>query len=243
MPERIWAYACCRVTACAVSCPSCGGTGEFAGWGLTVPEAMERYRRAYGLEPLGPHLELAERELASLRSVCDRCNGAGVIGDVYAFRECPACEGGGGAWAAPEERIRDAYNRVVWRFPGARTGTPPHAGTAVFPDVRRAPPPAPRDRPPRGYSIHGLKLEHVRAAFLEAERRLGTGWRVKWRGHCRRATLRPSYTRAVRLVVRSGAIVTPAGCGSPRRLYPLPIIEEAARILRVTPWILIGKEY
>jgi hypothetical protein len=136
MPERIRAYDCCGVTASSTSCPSCGGPGEFAGWGLTVPEAKERYRRVYGLEPLGPHVELAERAFAGLRSVCHRCDGAGVIGDVYAWRECPVCEGGGGAWAAPELRIRAAYLSVLRRFPGATTGTPPHTVLAVLPAVR-----------------------------------------------------------------------------------------------------------
>jgi hypothetical protein len=240
MPERIWAYECCAVRAGATSCPTCGRPGEFAGWGLTVPEAMERYRRAFGFEPIGPHLQLVEQHLASLRSRCVWCGGVGVVGDVYEWRQCPHCEGGGAVWNAPEERIRASYQRIASAHPGAVSGSPPYV---LVPD---RPPERSRDqrrRPPKGFSIHGLRLADVRAAFVEAERRLGTGWRVKWRGHCRRATLRASYARAVHTVARSWAVVTPRGCGSSRCVYPLPIIHEAARILGVTPWVLIGTEH
>jgi hypothetical protein len=67
MPERIWTYECCAVTAGATACPTCGRPGEFAGWGLTASEAMERHWRAFGFEPVGPHLQLVERHLLSLR--------------------------------------------------------------------------------------------------------------------------------------------------------------------------------
>jgi hypothetical protein len=240
MPERIWAYECCDVRAGAVSCPTCGRSGEFAGWGLTVPEAMERYRRAFGFEPIGPHLQLAEREFVSLRSRCHPCGGVGVVGDVCEWRQCPHCEGGGGVWNASETRIRAAYQCIARVHPGMVSGPPPYV---LIPDPPHERLRDQRRRPPKGFSIHGLRLADVRAAFVEAERRLGTAWRLKGRGRCRRVTLGPSYARAILPVSRSRGLVSLRTTWGSVGVYPLPIVEEAARTLGVTPWILIGKEY
>jgi hypothetical protein len=301
MPERVWSFECCGVRAGAGSCPTCGGPGEFAGWGLTVPEAMERYRRAFGLEPIGPHLDLAKELFEGLRSECDRCGGTGVEGDVYEWRHCVRCEGGGGVWTASEEVIRAAWRRVLQSYPAAAVayaespwaGIPSNsaptpwtpegqqafaaymrkvhewkAGYAPDPEARKAgrrgssrPRVELEDaskrrrlaalrrrrraarRRPKGYSIHGLRHTDVQEAFVEAERRLGAHWPLKGRGHCRRATLGPSYARAVARVARSGEVMNPEFSRGYVQLYPLPIIEEAALILGVTPWILVGQEY
>jgi hypothetical protein len=89
---------------------------------------------------------------------------------------------------------------------------------------------------PKGYSIHGLRHTDVQEAFVEAEQRLGAHWLLKGRGHCRRATLGPSYARAFVRVARSGEVMNPEFSRGYVQLYPLAIIEEAARILGVTPW-------
>jgi hypothetical protein len=305
MPERIWAYECCGVTAGAISCPTCGGPGEFSGWGLTVPEALERYRRAYGLEPMGPHLELAKEVFEGLRRECDRCGGTGLEGDVYEWRHCTRCEGGGGVWTASEDAIRAAWRRVLHFHPAAAVayqespwagvpwdptataatapwtpeareafaayqrevhrgrdgGSLDHGGRSASvvgswracmglgnnPKLRRLEALRRRRRAarrrPKGYSIHGLRHTDVQQAFVEAERRLGVHWPLKGRGHCRRATLAPSYARTVARVARSGEVMNPEFSRGWLQLYPLPIIEEAARILGVTPWILVGQEY
>jgi hypothetical protein len=301
MPERVWSYSCCATTATSLHCPTCGGPGEFAGWGLTVPEAMERYRRAYGLEPIGSHLDLAKECFEGLRSDCGRCGGTGLEGDVYEWRYCLRCEGGGGVWTASEDAIRAAWRRVLQSYPAAAVdygespwaGVPPDAPAPAWtPEAQEAfaayqrkvhqrqdghapdegapvtyrpvsfPPPvklkedsklrrlealrrrrrAARRRP-KGYSIHGLRHTDVQQAFVEAERRLGVHWPLKGRGHCRRATLAPSYARTVARVARSGEVMNPEFSRGWLQLYPLPIIEEAARILGVTPWILVGQEY
>ncbi len=302
MPERVWSYSCCEVTACAGSCPTCGGPGEFAGWGPTVKEAIERFRRAYGLEPIGPHLDLAKELFDGLRTECDRCGGTGLEGDVYEWRHCLRCEGGGGIWTASEDAIRTAWRRVVQTYPSAAVAfaespwagvpsDPPtpspwtpeareafaaynrkvrewQAGYALDHEERTAngpsasPPTAEPEsdskvrrltalrrrrraarRRPKGYSIHGLRHTNVQQAFVKAEQRLGAHWPLKGRGHCRRATLAPSYARTVARVSRSDTVMNPEFSRGYVRLYPLPVIEEAARILGVTPWILIGQEY
>jgi hypothetical protein len=119
MPERIWSFTCCNTRSTGTCCPSCGSTGDFAGWGLTVEEALEKFQRTYGLTPVGPHVRWATWNLSAMRAQCDRCHGAGVEGDVYDWRECPACEGGGGVWSGPEEAIREAYLNLLEEFPDA----------------------------------------------------------------------------------------------------------------------------
>jgi hypothetical protein len=95
----------------------------------------------------------------------------------------------------------------------------------------------------RGSAFTGCGSRDVRAAFVEAERRLGTEWRLKGRGRCRRVTLGPSYARAILPVSRSRGLVSTRTTWGSVGMYPLPIVEEAARILGVTPWVLVGKEY
>jgi tetratricopeptide (TPR) repeat protein len=118
MPERIWGHACCKTTSGNPSCPACGAPGEFAGWGWTVAEAMERFQLSYGLAASGPHLRNARLLLDGMRSACGSCHGAGLVGDIYDWRACAACEGTGGIWSAPEETIREVYEGIVEGFPG-----------------------------------------------------------------------------------------------------------------------------
>jgi DnaJ-class molecular chaperone len=119
MPERIWSHTCCDTTANQPHCPSCGTPGDFAGWGPTVPEAMERYQRAHGLTPVGPHRQVAPLVFRRMRAPCDRCHGSGFQGDVFGWHECRVCEGGGAVWSAAESEILAAYRRVLDLFPEA----------------------------------------------------------------------------------------------------------------------------
>jgi tetratricopeptide (TPR) repeat protein len=85
---------------------------------VTVAEALERFQLSYGLAPTGPHLRNARLLLDGMRSACASCHGAGLVGDVYDWRGCVACEGTGGIWSAPEETIREAYQTLIAGFPG-----------------------------------------------------------------------------------------------------------------------------
>jgi hypothetical protein len=78
-----------------------------------VLEAVERYRRVYGLERVGPHLKVAEREFAGLRSRFRQRDVDGVIGDVHGWRECPACERVV-AWRGPRRRTRLERDVAEW---------------------------------------------------------------------------------------------------------------------------------
>jgi tetratricopeptide (TPR) repeat protein len=119
MPERVWAHDCCDSTGASQACPACGRPGEFLGWGLTVPEAMARFRLSYGLDPLRPDIRTAKARLDGMRRACERCHGAGLVGDVHEWRACPQCEGTGGTWSASEDAIREVYLDIVREWPGA----------------------------------------------------------------------------------------------------------------------------
>jgi hypothetical protein len=119
MPERVWAHDCCDSTGADQACTTYGRPGDFAGWGLTVPEAVARFRLSYGLEPLGPDIRNAKSRLDGMRRACERCHGAGVVGDVHEWRDCAACEGTGGIWSASEDAIREVYLDIVQECPDA----------------------------------------------------------------------------------------------------------------------------
>jgi hypothetical protein len=119
MPERVWAHDCCDATGARQACPACGRPGEFLGWGLTVAEAVDRFQLSYGLEPLGPHARAAKARLDGMRRGCERCHGAGLVGDVHQWRACPLCEGTGGTWSASEDAIREVYLDIVREWPDA----------------------------------------------------------------------------------------------------------------------------
>ena len=96
----------------------------------------------------------------------------------------------------------------------------------------------------RGYSAHGLKFADVQRAFAEAEQLLGTEWRLKGRGHCRRVSLDARYSaHAAKGAERSWALVSVGGSFSPRRLLPLAIVKRAAKILGVPARVLIGRAF
>jgi hypothetical protein len=83
----------------------------------------------------------------------------------------------------------------------------------------------------------------VVTAFQKAERELGARWQLMGRGHCRRVTLRSWYSRAVRTVTSCWKLFRPHQAGGWLILWPLAVVQRAARMLRVRSEVLIGREY
>lgn len=238
MPYRLWRHICQgnEVLISSPDCAVCGVHGPFAGWRLSVREAANLYRYVYELEPSGPHRALADRMLTPLRTPCTRCRGEAVLTiDLNTWCACPTCEGTGGIWNRSIDEV-EAVRRQVLAFANA---SPPPRPPAIPRRSRRA------ARVRRtGYSSHGLRFADVERAFAEAERLLGAEWQLKGRGHCRRATLDPRYSRyALKGAARSLGRVVIGSAPRPRQLLPLAIIEKAAEILGVAPAILVCREY
>lgn len=263
MPDPLYHHPCCTPEAepdeVRTHCPICGAPPRVARWGFRKAELLSRYQEAFGLAYAGPHRPLADRLLAPLRERCGRCDGIGCLDTGSAVERCTVCDGAGGRWSAPEEVIASHYRAIVRRFPDAaragviselalvpaRASRPPgdRLGTGERSPRRKRARRKPRPRKPKEFSPDGLRYVDVQCAFLEAEQRLGIGWHLKGRGHCRRATLKATYARAVNRVARSGEYLMPRFTTSRRTLYPVAIIEEAARILDVDPGAIMGREY
>ncbi|HYT84586.1 MAG TPA: hypothetical protein VEK86_14085 [Gemmatimonadales bacterium] len=247
-------------------CHACGSRGTFEGWRLGIWEAMRLYYHGFGLNPIGPHRPLADQVFAPMRSPCVRCGGRAVLSrDGGAWSRCPACEGTGGVWNRPFHEVDAAWRRVVAQWPDAgvpwvdlraparrsarRRGARNAAQDAISSDGVPRAAGMESSRPSafyrrRGYSAHGLKFADVQRAFAEAEQLLGTEWRRKGRGHCRRVSLDARYsTHAAKGAERSWAWVSVGGSLSPRRLLPLAIVRQAAKILGVPARVLVAREF
>jgi hypothetical protein len=98
-------------------------------------------------------------------------------------------------------------------------------------------------RPRRPVPRPLLKREAVVKAFRKAERLLGHDWPVKGRGHCRRATIRNPYDRDVRPVTRSWKYFSPHDALGRRHVFPMAVIEVAAKILGVALERIMLREY
>lgn len=276
MPNPIWRHVCkdFEVLSPSRECSWCGARGAFDGWHLSRWEAAGVHHYVFGLDPFGPHRDVADELLGPLRDPCVRCGGRAVLTiDEETWSLCPTCEGTGGVWNRPFEEVDLAWREVVRHWPQAaqpRAGTtdPKHeqrtvqeslfeedthdaaarpstdvavrsVGKAVTKAARRSP----RSRR-KGHSAHGVRFDDVVRAFAEAERRLGQGWRLKGPGHCRRVSLDARYSRyAVKGAARSWEWVTPQRSGAVRRLMPLALVLEAAKILGVAADILISREF
>jgi hypothetical protein len=249
MPYRRWIHSCCtdhpNIT-CGPTCSRCNELGRFHGWALTPDERAELYREVLGLEAFGPHQLALHDLIGRARSTCEPCRGNGVTGDEYGWTPCRACEGGGGAWVAAEETIRDGYRRLLKEYPSAAIpGARLPFGMLPATRVRRqrvAAGVVPARSAP-ALDRERAALTDVQLAFVGAERKLGTRWTLKGRERCARVTLKASVSREVSRVSTTWQVVTPQGTGSGRRLFPLAIVLEAARILGVDASELIGKEY
>lgn len=138
---------------------------------------------------------------------------------------------------------QQALNRAVLR---GYDPTRPHVlpGMPVLDEPPPAlAPPASRGRPKRGYSAHGLRMADVAAAFVQAERELGTDWRLSGRGHCERVVLDARYSRVVSPAIRSWVYISPQGAASRRILFPLKLVKRAAEILGTNLDVIMGREY
>jgi hypothetical protein len=238
MPYRMWGHFCQgrEVLIPSPDCSVCGAHGAFYAWRLSVREAASRYRYVYELEPSGPHRPLADRLLAPMRTSCVRCSGHAVLTiDVGAWTACPTCEGTGGIWNRPPQEVEAVRRRILTAVVPAKPVRPPEPNK----------PSRSRRRSRRtGYSSHGLSFADVERAFAEAEQVLGTDWKLKGRGHCRRATLDPRYScHARKGAGRSSAEVFIVGGPRRKRVMSLAIIERAAEILGVAPTLLVCREY
>ncbi len=219
MPYRLWRHVCegREVSTGSPDCHVCGAHGVFAGWRLSMYEAMRLYRYVYELEPVGPHRRRADRLLTPMRTRCIRCRGEGLLTiDVTAWSTCPSCEGTGGIWNRSTEEIAAVRRKVLA--------------------------PQPPRRP--GYSSHGLRFTDVEGAFAAAEQLLGTSWHLKGRGHCRRASLNAHYSsHALKGAARSWTRVRPHQALTWKRLMPVALIEKAAELLGVPARLLMAREY
>lgn len=269
MPHVMWRHTCGGSEVCesVPECHSCGARGVFDGWHLSMWEHVRVYHYVYGLKPFGPHRPHADRLLAPMRDLCVRCGGRTVLTlDEETWSDCPTCEGTGGVWNRPFAEVDARWREVVARWPGAvlpwvdararRRALLSEGGPRTAQEPVREPTPQPvggggsrsarRSAIPRrkGYSSHGLRLADVQGAFAEAEQLLGADWRLKGRGHCRRVSLDARYSAyALKGAARSWGWVTPRYSGSVRRLMPLAIVKQAAKILGVSDRLLISREF
>jgi len=255
----MWWHLCgdTEVLEGARRCSLCGAEGTFDGWRLSLWEAARVYHYVYGLNPFGPHRPHADLVLGSMRETCLRCGGRAVLTvDPETWCDCPRCEGTGGVWNRPFAEVDAVWRDVVARWPGAalpwvdaRTRRaapaadepPPEAqpqaarGTAVLPVGA---PIAPSR--PRGVSPDGIKYDAVRRVFAQAQRTLGTTWRLSGRGHCERVILKAHYSRHARLgAPDSVAYFSPTG--TRRYVFPAALVRRAASILKIDAQVLVSR--
>ena len=88
-----------------------------------------------------------------------------------------------------------------------------------------------------------LKPRDVAAAFVKAERKLGTRWPLQGRGHCRRASLLSQYSRVVRQEISSWELFHPHEATRRVIVFPFDLIVRAANLLHVKPRDIISSEY
>src|SRR5713226_7659948 len=116
MPNRLWRHVCSGhdVVEGSPRCRTCGVRGVFDGWYLSMWEAARLYHYVYGLNPMGPHRQLADRLFAGMRDRCVRCGGRKVLTlDEETWHDCPACEGTGGIWNRSPDEVDAVWRQVV----------------------------------------------------------------------------------------------------------------------------------
>jgi hypothetical protein len=126
-PRPFWHHACCDGPGSCTStksCGKCGAEGTYAGRYHIMIDGMARYRKRYGVVPIGPHRKLADALLDALRETCEHCDGLGYVGGEDSCRVCDFCEGAGSVWAASNDDIRAAYAKLLAEFPNATGGVP-----------------------------------------------------------------------------------------------------------------------
>jgi hypothetical protein len=203
---------------------------------------------------------MADELLTPLRTSCARCGHAGILNadDGARWWICAVCEGTGGIWTVSEGELADVRARILEAFPDAAApavrffGTPVALALPSNSIVELVEPPSPRPAArerrrkyrPKLRSRDGLLFADVERAFAEAERLVGSGLKLRGRGHCRRVSLTPHYANyAVRGAPNSVIRVRVPQSWDPRRLMARVIVEKAAEILGVTPGLFIRREY
>jgi hypothetical protein len=123
MPYRMWdhSHCCDRSQTNTPECSDGETRGRDTGWYLSMYESMACYQYVYGLKPLGPHRQLADQLLTPLRVNCLRCGYTGLVScnEGQRYRACPACEGTGGTWGAPEDAVQAIRDSILEAFPDA----------------------------------------------------------------------------------------------------------------------------
>jgi hypothetical protein len=281
MPQPIWKHMCRgrEVHASAAHCRTCGRRGRFTGWRLTFAESLARYQYVHGLVPTGSHRALADRLFVHGRTICERCDGHGVLGEHgCSWRACPWCEGTGGFWTLDMDTVSAIRRTVIERYPesaapiagirfltaspvldletGAMANAPSGSSAADRPPYRTLLGPSRssegaatasatrRSRRRRTRPADWVTGQRVERALVQARRELGTEWRLKGLGHCRRVTMKPWYGRSAAVAAPDcWQWVTPARSWSARRLFPLALVERAAEILGVPVERLVSREF
>ena len=120
MPHPTWKHRCCAVARerKAITgrrdCFNCGELGEFAGWGLSMVEAMGRFQRVTGMKAMGP----GRLKIDVTIRTCGTCGGSGYAGTQYRKEKCNDCDGEG-QWldcdAETKEWIRKRSEEEVRR--------------------------------------------------------------------------------------------------------------------------------
>lgn len=259
MPIKMWRHDGGSLSSrdCDQSQDGCRERNVCVGWHFGMHENMARYQYSYGLKPIGPHRRMADLVLTPLRRPCVRCEGRGIL-DLdggASWSACPACEGTGGIWSVSEAEFAAVRGSILNAHPDAAAPPVRFFGVALalgvdrnimvdfgVPPRRRAPAPKRRER--TSQSRDGLLLTDVEHAFAKAQRRVGSGLKLKGRGHCRRVSLTRRYANcAVKGAGASIVWVRVPGSWNPRRLIPRVIVEKAAEILGVSSSLFIRREY
>ena len=116
MPHRHYQHVCGTRGVRDLSwtpCPSCGAPGVFVDWQWSGIEHMGKFRRLYGLPPIGLHRRLLEG--LQIRESCQTCEGRGLF-DVESgtnYRVCGVCDGIGARLTCSSEEL-EALQQISW---------------------------------------------------------------------------------------------------------------------------------
>ena len=123
MPNRSYRHACSHGRVGMKVCPTCGDSGVYDGWEYSMVETMCAYVRRYGLNPVGPHRKYANELFENAYWPCLRCSGRGnLISPDECYRRCSRCHGDGKRPTMPLSEIAALRDRVLERYPSARSG-------------------------------------------------------------------------------------------------------------------------
>lgn len=83
--------------------------------------AMAHYQALYGLKPVGPHRNLADKLLSNITETCSTCGGTGLYGTYggLGWRVCPTCHGLGVAYRISLDALQTLRQQVLAQYPDA----------------------------------------------------------------------------------------------------------------------------